>query len=107
MHQGQDQDLIVADEAVRLLQLKSRSSLYSLVARGFVPAVRLGPRLLRFSREQLEVLIAGGGVKRPASGLKRRQPEQTECPPSTGSHPAERLVDARIDRIRGKRATSS
>lgn len=105
MHQ--DQDLIVADEAVRLLQLKSRSSLYSLVARGFVPAVRLGPRLLRFSRRQLEALITGGGVERPGSAQRPQVSEQDAVAEQPNVHSTPRSVESRIDRIRGRRAKSA
>ncbi len=105
MHQ--DQDLIVADEAVRLLQLKSRSSLYSLVARGFVPAVRLGPRLLRFSRQQLEALITRGGVERFGAALKPRDSEQAAAPERTDVPSTPRSVDSRVDRIRGRRGKNS
>lgn len=105
MHQ--DQDLIVADEAVRLLQLKSRSSLYSLVARGFVPAVRLGPRLLRFSRRQLEALITGGGVERPGPAQRPQDAEQATFAEEPSVHSTPRSVESRVDQIRGRRGKSA
>lgn len=52
--------LIDADEAVRLLGLRSRGSLYGLVARGHVPAIKLGPRILRFAPDELESLKCRG-----------------------------------------------
>lgn len=50
-----------ADEAAAFLRL-TRKALYAAVARGQVPAHRLGRRRLRFRRADLERLLAGAGL---------------------------------------------
>lgn len=71
--------LITAEEAVRLLGLPSRSSLYALVARGSVPAVRLGPKVLRFAPDQLDELVRTGGVE--GAGTARTEKTASESAP--------------------------
>jgi excisionase family DNA binding protein len=58
----QDEQLITADAAYRLLGLTSTKRLYEAAARGQVPVVRIGRRV-RFSRQQLERFIAQGGTR--------------------------------------------
>jgi excisionase family DNA binding protein len=50
---------MTADEAAAHLRLPSRKALYQAVRRGQIPACRLGARLLRFSREQLDRVLMG------------------------------------------------
>jgi excisionase family DNA binding protein len=45
---------LTAKEAVAYLRLPSARALYQAVRRGQVPAHRLGPRRLRFSRAELD-----------------------------------------------------
>jgi len=52
-----------ADEATTYLRLPSRKSLYSAVARGTVPAHRLGRRV-RFRRAELDLSFRGGQLPR-------------------------------------------
>ena len=48
---------LTADEATAHLGLPSRKALYAAVARGQVPAHRLGRRRLRFNRGELDSLL--------------------------------------------------
>lgn len=56
-----------ADEAAAYLGLPTRKALYAAVARGQVPAHRLGPRRLRFKLDELDHLLdqvrGAGGVR--------------------------------------------
>ncbi len=47
-----------ADQATQHLALKSRRALYQAVRRGVVPVHRLGRRLLRFDKAELDRVIA-------------------------------------------------
>lgn len=60
-----DTELLTVPETARLLRI-SRNLAYELVARGELPAVRLG-RVIRIPRHELQVRIraqAGGGRER-------------------------------------------
>ncbi len=48
---------LTADEATVYLGLPTRKALYAAVARGQVPAHRLGRRRLRFDRSELDSLL--------------------------------------------------
>jgi len=48
---------LTADEATAYLGLPTRKALYAAVARGQVPAHRLGRRRLRFKLDELENLL--------------------------------------------------
>jgi excisionase family DNA binding protein len=50
---------LTADEATAYLGLPTRKALYAAVARGQVPARRLGRRRLRFNRVELDALLGG------------------------------------------------
>jgi excisionase family DNA binding protein len=50
---------LTADEAAAYLGLPTRKALYAAVARGQVPAHRLGRRRLRFRLDELDGLLAG------------------------------------------------
>jgi excisionase family DNA binding protein len=58
---------LTADEATAYLGLPTRKALYAAVARGQVPAHRLGRRRLRFKLDELDALLRGmrgdGGVR--------------------------------------------
>jgi excisionase family DNA binding protein len=58
---------LTADEATTYLGLPTRKALYAAVARGQVPAHRLGRRRLRFKLDELENLLGqvheAGGVR--------------------------------------------
>ncbi len=58
---------LTADEATAYLGLPTRKALYAAVARGQVPAHRLGRRRLRFKLDELESLLGqvheAGGVR--------------------------------------------
>jgi excisionase family DNA binding protein len=58
---------ITADEATAHLGLPSRKALYAAVARGQVPAHRLGRRRLRFNRSELDSLL---GRLHESSGVR-------------------------------------
>lgn len=54
-----------ADEATAYLRLPTRKALYAAVARGTVPAHRLGRRV-RFHRGELDALLGGEHIDSPA-----------------------------------------
>jgi excisionase family DNA binding protein len=54
-------DWLDADEATAYLRLPTRKALYAAVARGTVPAHRLGRRM-RFLRPELDALLTKGPV---------------------------------------------
>lgn len=56
-----------ADEAAAYLGLPTRKALYAAVARGQVPVHRLGPRRLRFKRDELDHLL---GQVRETGGVR-------------------------------------
>jgi len=58
---------LTADEATAYLGLPTRKALYAAVARGQVPAHRLGRRRLRFKLDELENLL---GQVREAGGVR-------------------------------------
>ena len=51
---------LTTDQAAQYLGLPSRKALYQAVRRGQVPVHRLGPRRMRFHRDELDRLLAGG-----------------------------------------------
>jgi excisionase family DNA binding protein len=53
-----------ADEATTYLRLPTRKALYAAVARGTIPAHRLGRRV-RFLRPELDSLLTKGPARRP------------------------------------------
>jgi excisionase family DNA binding protein len=57
-----DRDLMTYPEVSQLLGLKP-GTLYCLVAQSRIPHVRLGPRLVRFSRTALQAWIAERAVE--------------------------------------------
>jgi excisionase family DNA binding protein len=59
---------MTADEAASYLRLPSRKALYQAVRRGQVPAHRLGLRLLRFRREDLDRVLLMGQLPVGAGG---------------------------------------
>lgn len=71
-----DSLLLTVPEAARLLRI-SRNTCYDLVARGEIPAVKLGERLLRIPRVGLTQWIA-------------RQAHVAEPPPGVVSFPPQR-----------------
>ncbi len=62
-------DVMNLDEASRYLRIKRRT-LYSLAARGEVPAAKIGGQW-RFRRSQLDGLFGGGG--QPAAAEPRAE----------------------------------
>lgn len=52
-----------ADEATTYLRLPTRKALYAAVARGTIPAHRLGRRV-RFHRAELDLAVGGGRLPR-------------------------------------------
>jgi excisionase family DNA binding protein len=60
-------DLMTYDEAAKALHLKL-GTLYALVAQGRMPHVRLGRRLVRFSRAALEAWLREHAVASVPSG---------------------------------------
>jgi excisionase family DNA binding protein len=60
-------DLMTYDEAAKALHLKL-GTLYALVAQGRIPHVRLGRRLVRFSRAALEAWLREHAVASVPSG---------------------------------------
>jgi excisionase family DNA binding protein len=59
-----------ADAAAEYLGLPSRRALYQAVRRGQVPARRLGPRRLRFSRADLDGVLGREHMSQPAVGCE-------------------------------------
>ena len=62
-------DLLTYEEAANVLNLKI-GTLYALVAQGRVPHVRLGRRLVRFSRVELDAWVRQHRIE-PASEAPR------------------------------------
>ncbi len=58
---------LTADEATAYLGLPTRKALYAAVARGQIPAHRLGRRRLRFRLDELDNLL---GQVREAGGVR-------------------------------------
>lgn len=50
--------LVDVDAAAKLLGGINRQTIYRLVRRGELPAVRIGPKMIRFSPEELRKWIA-------------------------------------------------
>lgn len=61
MNDEQDDELLTYTQAGRLLNLRT-NTLYSLVSRSQIPHLRLGPRIVRFSRAALELWMREGEV---------------------------------------------
>lgn len=64
-----EDDIITYEQAARILGIKV-NTLYSLVSLRKVPHLRLGPRLVRFSRTALSEWLAAHAVQpaEPAAG---------------------------------------
>jgi excisionase family DNA binding protein len=63
-------ELLTAAEAATVLRI-GRTTMYKLLADGTVPCVRLGPRLIRVRRTDLDEILEGKGaseLSRPTGG---------------------------------------
>ena len=59
-----NQDILIADEAAKLLRV-SKQRIYELVRTNKIPTIRIGERQFRFSKQALERWLENGGnVKR-------------------------------------------
>lgn len=63
--------LLNYDEACQFLGLK-RGTMYALVSQRRIPHVRLGRRLVRFSKAELERWVAERSINSPEKGDLRR-----------------------------------
>ncbi len=57
-----DEDVLTYEQAARVLNIKL-GTLYALVSQNRVPHVRLGRRLVRFSRSELQTWLSQHAVR--------------------------------------------
>lgn len=68
-------------DVVRYLSLPSLKALYGLVARKQIPYTRVGSRLLRFDRVELELWLHNRTVKVRGARYDRATAEEVEANP--------------------------
>lgn len=78
-------DLLTASAAATYLNV-SRRTLYTRTALGHIPVIRMGGRLVRFDREDLDAYVAR--CKQPAACSKKQLPPSPATYRHTPNHRA-------------------